>query len=81
MNNKIEVKVKKVMSETFNCKQKEINKNTSIHQLQRWDSINHFLLISNLEQAFKIKLQPGEAETMISFKIIYATMKSYAKKN
>ena len=33
----------------------ELNNKTSIHQLKRWDSINHYLLISNLEKSFKIK--------------------------
>ena len=48
MKNKLEEKVKKIMSQTFNCQLSELNNKTSIHQLKRWDSISHYLLISNL---------------------------------
>ncbi len=69
------------MSQTFNCQLSELNNKTSIHQLKRWDSINHYLLISNLEKSFKIKFQTGEPETMVSLKIILATIISHGKKN
>jgi acyl carrier protein len=65
------------MAETFNCKLNEINKKTTINKLQKWDSINHFTLISNIEKFFKIKFEPGEPETMTSFKIIIATISSH----
>lgn len=81
MKNKLEEKVKKIMSQTFNCKLSELNNKTSIHQLKKWDSINHYLLISNLEKSFKIKFLSGEPETMVSLKIILATITSHGKKN
>ncbi len=79
MRNKIEQKVKKIMSKVFNCKLSAINNKTAIHQLQTWDSVSHYLLIAELEKFFKIKFQSGEPETMVSFKIILATIKSNEK--
>ena len=80
MTGKFEEKLKKVMAKTFNCKIGDINKKTSIHQLQRWDSISHYQLVNNLEKEFKIKFDSGEPETMVSYKIIFATIRSYDKK-
>ena len=54
MTNKIEKKLIKVMSETFNCKLAQINNKTTINKLKKWDSINHFILIGNIEKSFKI---------------------------
>ena len=34
MKNKLEEKVKKIMSQTFNCQLSELNNKTSIHQLK-----------------------------------------------
>ena len=80
MKKKLDVKVKKIMSQTFNCKLSELNNKTSIHQLKQWDSISHYLLISNLEKAFKIKFLSGEPETMVSLKIVLTTIRSHEKK-
>lgn len=79
MTDKIESKVKKLMSEVFNCKLSDLNNKTSIHQLQKWDSLSHYLLIGKLEKSFKIKFQSGEPETMVSIKIIVATIASHGK--
>jgi acyl carrier protein len=81
MGSKIEEKLKKIMSKTFNCNLSELTNKTTIHQLKQWDSISHYLLISNLEKEFKIKFLSGEPETMVSLKIISATIASHGKKN
>lgn len=80
MRNKIELEVKKIMSKVFNCNLSAINNKTSIHQLQKWDSVSHYSLIAELEKFFKIKFQSGEPETMVSYEIILATIRSNEKK-
>ncbi len=79
MTNKIEKKLIKVMSETFGCKLSQINNKATINELKEWDSLNHSILIGNIEEKFKIKFEPGEPETMTSFKIIIATISSHIK--
>jgi len=81
MSSKTEKKLKKVMSKTFNCNLSELTNDTSIHQLKQWDSISHYLLMSNLEKEFKIKFLSGELETMVSLKIILATILSHGKQS
>lgn len=79
MTNKIEKKLIKVMSETFGCKLSQINSKAKINELKEWDSLNHSILIGNIEESFKIKFEAGEPETMTSFKIIIATISSHIK--
>ena len=66
------------MSDTFGCKLSQIN-NKAVNDLKEWDSLNHPILIGNIEETFKIKFEPGEPETMTSFKIIIATISSHIK--
>ena len=77
MKKKLDVKVKKIMSQTFNCKLSELNNKTSIHQLKQWDSISHYLLISNLEKEFKIKFNQKE---LVNFNSLESILKILIKK-
>ena len=54
MNNSenIEKKLKKIFVETFNIKDKEININSSMKNIDKWDSLNHIGLINSIEQVF-----------------------------
>ncbi len=73
----MENKIKKIIAKTFGCKISDINENSAIYKIKKWDSLTHFELIENLEDELNIKFNSGEAETLTSFKIIIETIKSY----
>jgi len=73
----MEIKLKKIIAKTFNCKISEIKETTTINKIKQWDSLNHYKLVANIEKEFKLKFKEGEPETLTSFKILLATIKSY----
>tara|TARA_B100002051_G_C16536982_1_gene535572 strand:+ start:39 stop:269 length:231 start_codon:yes stop_codon:yes gene_type:complete len=76
----MENKIKKIIAKTFKCKISDINENSAIYKIKKWDSLTHFELVENLEDGFNIKFKSGEDETLTSYKIICATIKSYNEK-
>ncbi len=76
----MENKIKKIISKTFGCKISDIDENSAIYKIKKWDSLSHFELVDNLEDEFNIRFKTGEDETLTSYKIICATIKSYNEK-
>ena len=72
MNNSenIEKKLKKIFVETFNIKDKEININSSMKNIDKWDSLNHIGLINSIEQVFDLSFKDEEVINMTNFKKI-----------
>ncbi len=73
----IELRLKKIISNTFQCNISEIDEESSIYRVKNWDSLSHYELIDALENEFNIKISDAETETLTSYKIILATLKSY----
>ena len=67
MNNSenIEKKLKKIFVETFNIKDKEININSSMKNIDKWDSLNHIGLINSIEQVFDLLILKNELHISI----------------
>ena len=76
----MENKIKKIIAKTFKCEISELNENSAIYKIKKWDSLTHFELVENLEDEFNIRFKSGEDETLTSYKIIFATIKSYNEK-
>ena len=76
----LDSKLKKVLSVVLDCDISEINNNSSIYKIKNWDSLSHYELIEKIEKEFNVNFKKGEAETLTSYKIIYATLKSYNAK-
>ena len=49
----------------FQLKDKDVNKNISMQNISKWDSLNHIGLISEIEETFKIQFQDDEIVDMI----------------
>lgn len=77
MDNKIENRIKEILSTVFEVSIDEIDENLSLHKLMEWDSLNHMKMIAVIEEEFSIKLDLSEIESMISFDIIKATIAAY----
>jgi len=74
---KTEEKIKAILSEIFDINVNEISDETSLHSVEKWDSLSHMMLIVALEMEFKIKFDDVEIPTLIDYSIITATIQAY----
>lgn len=72
----MENKIKEIMAEIFVCEVNEINEATTKDDLENWDSLQHLIFVSKLEQEFQISLSPEEINTMLSYNAIVSVVRS-----
>ena len=53
-------KLKKILSKTLGVREKEINDDSSPDNIESWDSFNGLMLVSELENVFKISFTIDE---------------------
>ena len=58
-----------------------INMSTSQQNLEKWDSLNHILLIVEIEKRFDIKFKTGEIGELNYVKKIFEKILYYSKKD
>lgn len=78
MNNEtIQEQVKQIMSGLFSLDAINIDGNSSIKTVERWDSLQHVNLMMALEQEFDIQIDVVDAIEMTSFPAICKTLACY----
>ena len=77
MKNKIEDRIKCVMSAVFEISTDEINDESSPNSIESWDSLKYINLIIALEEEFGIEFTDSEISKMINFSLIKEIIKSY----
>ena len=75
----LEKKLNKIFMNIFQLKNKEVNKNISMQNINKWDSLNHIGLISEIEENFNIQFKDNEIVDMTSYKSIIKKIKNYEK--
>ena len=60
-------KLKKIMSNIFEIPEEKITDETSIENVEKWDSLNHINLILSIEEQFGITISEEEMVEMPSF--------------
>ena len=65
----IEKSVKKIISEITSTPEKDINKNTSMENLPKWDSLAQVKIILNIEKKYK-KIKTSDLMELTSVKDI-----------
>ena len=70
MENRIEDRVKNIMSAVFEISVNDINNNSSINTIEVWDSLKHMNLIFSLEEEFDIEFEMDEIALLIDYKSI-----------
>ena len=66
--NEIEIKLEKLLKETFQIE--KIDLNLSMDDIPEWDSFKHIELIIAIEEKFKIQLEYTDTTEMVSIPII-----------
>lgn len=69
------MRLKKLLQESFGLKDEEYTDEQSILGLEEFDSMNHMLFITQLEEEFSIELTGDEIASMITVKDIKEVLK------
>ena len=77
----IESDLFKIIAKVFGLMDNSINMSTSKENLENWDSLNHILLIVEIEKKFDIKFKVGEIGELNSVKKIFERILYYSKKD
>ncbi len=72
----MENKIKEMMAEVFVCDINDITEATTKDDLENWDSLQHLIFISKLEQDLQISVTPDEISTMLSYMAIFSVVKN-----
>ena len=72
----IEQKLKIILSNILMIEISEINEDTSMKSVEKWDSINHINIILSIEEEFKIRF----SEKLIEFSTNFSSLKKNVKK-
>lgn len=60
----------KIISESLNLKNNQINDEIEMQNTKEWDSLNHVKIIISLSKKFNIKIQTSDYDKLTSFKSI-----------
>ena len=70
MKNKLEDRIKNIMSAVFEIPEEQIKDNSSPDTIESWDSLRHMNLIVALEEEFKVELTDDEILDMMNYRSI-----------
>lgn len=70
----MEEKIKQVMADILDMEPSGINDDTSMDNVEGWDSANHISLVLALEEEFDVAFDVSEIEEMTSFYSIVETV-------
>lgn len=78
MSQQMEDTVKQIMSDILDMEAESITDDTSMENVELWDSSNHISMVLALEEEFGISLDVSEIEEMISFYDIMSVIQEKA---
>lgn len=73
----MEQKIKNIMAEVFGVPLHEIKDDSSAYTIATWDSLKHIDLMLAFEKEFGIRFEDEEISTMVDYRMIVNTIKSY----
>lgn len=62
--------IRKILADTFRVKTDDISSETTIENIDTWDSLTHMELVANLEEGLNIEFDGDEITDMISVSAI-----------
>ena len=70
MENKLEDRIKNIMSAVFEIPEEQIKDNSSPDTIESWDSLKHMNLIIALEEEFEVEFTDNEIYEMMNYTLI-----------
>ena len=77
--NQIDKEIYSLIANILNIPIDKISLNTGIDNQSDWDSLNHILIMNEIEKVFGISLLPNDVINMINIKSISSNLKKYIK--
>jgi len=74
MKNKIEERIKNVMSAVFEIAVDKFDEDSSPDNIESWGSLNHMKLIVSLEEEFNVQFTDDDITELINMKLIIAVL-------
>ncbi len=65
----------KLIADILSAPESEINENSDLRSISTWDSMNHMILIAQLEEHFNISFTGDEIIEMVNIKFIEDLLK------
>jgi acyl carrier protein len=78
MNNQ-KIKILEIMSSVFEVELSKLNEESSIDNIENWDSIRHLNLILALEEEFNITIPDEEVGDLVNYKLIELIINEQSK--
>ena len=70
MGNKLEDRIKNIMSAVFEIPEEQIKDNSSPDTIESWDSLKHMNLIIALEEEFEVEFTDNEIFELMNYTLI-----------
>ena len=70
MGNKVEDRIKSIMSTVFEIPEEQIKDNSSPDTIESWDSLKHMNLIIALEEEFEVEFTDNEIFELMNYTLI-----------
>ena len=77
----VDKKLKNIFINIFQMENNDINNNSSMKNIEKWDSLNHIGLISAIEEKFDLQFNDEEIVKMTNYKLIIKNILNYKRKN
>ena len=77
----VDKKLKNIFINIFQIQNKDINHNSSMKNIEKWDSLNHIGLINEIEEKFNLQFNDEDLVKMTNFKIIINKIITIKRKN
>jgi acyl carrier protein len=75
--NSSEIKLKKVLADIFKIEVAEVNEETSVDTVDRWDSLNHLNLILALESEFNVSFSEEQSVEIMNYPLIKMVLEEH----
>ncbi len=73
----LENQIKQIMADIFEVDIESITESVTPRALSQWKGKKHRLLIEALQKKFNIRFDEEEIESLVSYKVIVSTIRSY----
>jgi acyl carrier protein len=68
--NSNDLKLRGIMASCFNLEVSQINDESSVDDIEEWDSLKHLTLVISLEEAFNISFTMDQTVEILSLQLI-----------
>ena len=77
MGNKVEDRIRDVMSAVFEISADQIDDYSSMDSIESWDSLRHMNLVTALEEEFDCEFYDSETVELLNFKLILTILNDH----